>query len=97
MSRVIRQLIVPSPLVVAPTAWLECARCQGEGYLLSVGQPGEYSRPDETFLPSESVHSCPDCDGVGELEICATCKQVLEVMQGREVCGCSSLALPQAA
>ena len=77
---------------------LECSYCNGEGYLLSFGQPGEFSSADLAFLPSESFSACPNCDGEGCVEVCAECLSPLVVHRGEEVCACSKLqTLPHAA
>jgi len=76
---------------------LECSRCQGEGYLLSVGRPGEFSEQDMTFLPSESCSPCPECEGQGEIEVCVDCLESFVIRGGEEVCRCEVLELPQAA
>ena len=67
----------------------ECSHCQGEGVLLSVGRPGEFSSSEDGFLPSEVLHVCPDCAGEGVREVCAECLQPVAVVNGREVCACA--------
>ena len=74
-----------------------CDFCGGEGYLLGPGQPGVYSYPDEAFLPSEPFSACPECDGEGKLEVCATCHQPFVIFEGVEACTCIRLRLSQAA
>lgn len=76
---------------------LECLHCQGEGELLWTGRPGEYSPVDASFLPSEGFAPCPECDGEGKIEVCATCLQPCVIRSGREYCTCAVLSLPQAA
>ena len=73
-----------------------CGFCQGEGTVLSIGQPGAFSRYDKTFLPSEAVTECPMCFE-GELEVCRYCLEPLQIVGGREVCGCVAVQLPKAA
>lgn len=75
----------------------ECPRCQGEGVLLSAGRPGEFLSFEESFLPSEALHTCPDCFGEGEIEVCADCSQPFTIQRGREVCGCAELVWLDAA
>ncbi len=67
----------------------ECLRCQGEGLLLYTGCPGEFSSLEESFLPTEALHACPDCCGDGEVEVCAECRHPFTIQRGREVCGCA--------
>ena len=64
----------------------DCPHCGGEGYVLA-----------GAGTPSETLACCSHCDGSGETELCAYCRQPIDIWEGREVCGCSALALPQAA
>ena len=64
----------------------DCSHCGGEGHVIF-----------DAGTSSETFACCSYCDGDGEVEVCAGCRQPVDIWEGREVCGCSALALPQAA
>jgi hypothetical protein len=76
---------------------ISCPHCQGEGYELIVGRPGEFSGRLESYYPSESFVRCDECRGEGELEVCVVCLEPLQLVDGLELCACTAQQLPKAA
>jgi RecJ-like exonuclease len=79
------------------TTLIDCSRCQGEGYILVMGQPGRFSSHSETYQPDESFEICSNCKGEGVLEVCTICLESLQILRGLEACHCIQLQLPKAA
>lgn len=74
-----------------------CPDCLGDGHFVAVTGPGGFSDRAGCWLPDEALVPCELCDGLGELELCARCRQPYAIEHGREVCGCARVALPDAA
>ena len=83
--------------MVADLVTVPCPLCEGEGARLYLGGPGRFSHSSETFEPEEAVETCSYCGGAGELEVCASCSEPLEIAEGRERCGCEPMQMPRAA
>ena len=42
-----------------------CTQCQGDGYLVYVGEPGMFDEHTQAWSPSEDVRACGHCYGSG--------------------------------
>ncbi len=76
---------------------ISCPNCQGEGYALLLGRPGNFSERLESYHPTESFVRCDECGGDGELEVCVICLEPLQIVDGIEACACAAQQLPKAA
>lgn len=55
----------------------ECDKCDGYGYF-------DYGDDDDP-----TPIGCLACNGTGEMEVCAGCGSVPQVVNGRETCHCA--------
>lgn len=78
-------------------ALVPCPDCLGDGGFVAAGGPGAWSERDGCWWPGEAHGTCGLCDGLGEVEVCVRCRRPFVIEGGREVCGCASVALPDAA
>ncbi len=73
----------------------DCPACQGEGVIIHI--EAGYSTTHLAFEAEESYQPCELCLGEGKLELCVYCHEPFAIKQGREVCGCQSIGLANAA
>lgn len=89
-------IVTPREFIPREFTTVECNQCEGEGHLLHMGAAAIFSGSGD-YLPAEGYTLCPLCYGEGEVEVCADCREPLEIVGGREVCACAVLELPKAA